>query len=111
MSLALLIVTYDLAIPVEDFRGAARKAAVQIAGAPGLIWKIWGLEANGEGTSAYLFRSEATARAFATGPAIAALRDGPARDVTTRIAPVATDLSRVTHAATALSLMHGADLG
>jgi hypothetical protein len=104
MTLTILAVTYSLKVPVPAFRERARKAAFEIADVPGLRWKIWGLDdATGEGTSVYLFSDRDAAEAFATGPAIAALRDGPAKEVAIRLAPVERDLSAVTHAARALS--------
>ena len=104
MSLTLLAVTYTLEVPVAAFRARAHDVAPQIADAPGLRWKIWGLdEATGEGTSFYLFDDRQSAEAFAAGPAIAALRDGPAVDVATRIARVDAGLSAVTHAKAALA--------
>lgn len=100
MSLTILAVTYTLSVPAEAFQARAAEAARQIAEAPGLRWKIWGLdEATGKGTSFYLFADRVSAEAFADGPAIAALRDGPAEAVTTRIAPVNSALSMLTHAA------------
>lgn len=99
MTPSLLVVTYQLRIPFAAFRGPAETAARQIADAPGLIWKIWGLDPDtGEGTSAYLFRDDSHARAFAEGPAIAALREGPAAHVTTRLAPIDRELSLLTGA-------------
>lgn len=104
MTATILAVTYTLRVPVAAFRDGAREAARRIADAPGVCWKIWGLdEVTREGTSFYLFDDRAAAEAFAAGPAIAALRDGPAMNVTTRLAPVDRDLSAVTHAARALS--------
>lgn len=104
MNLAMLIVTYELRVPVEEFHSAACEATADISGAPGLVWKIWGLDAKGEGTSAYLFGSVAEALAFADGDALQALRSGPARHVQTRIAPVAVELSQMTKATSALGL-------
>jgi hypothetical protein len=105
MTPTLLCVTYKLRIPAENFRVAAQAAAQQIAAAPGLVWKLWGLDADtGEGTSFYLFRDAALAKAFASGQAIAALRSGPAETVTTRVAPVELPLSAITAAALASDL-------
>jgi hypothetical protein len=103
MSLTLLAVTYTLTAPAETFKTRASDAAVHIADAPGLRWKIWGLDpATGEGTSFYLFRDRPSAEDFAEGPAIAALRSGPARQVLTRVAPIDVELSSLTHAAEVL---------
>ncbi|HMQ94868.1 MAG TPA: YdhR family protein [Amaricoccus sp.] len=100
MTPTLILVTYRLRVPVAEFRAHARTAAARIAEAPGLLWKVWGLdEATGLGTSAYLFRDSASAEAFAEGPATSELRAGPAMDVFTRIAPVDAGLSAITGAA------------
>ncbi|MFO1144074.1 MAG: YdhR family protein [Amaricoccus sp.] len=104
MSLTIVTVAYRLRVPVVAFRDHAREVAERIAAAPGLVWKIWGLdEATGEGTSVYLFRDVASADAFAEGPVLAELRDGPADRVTVRLAPVVRDLSEITRAAAALA--------
>lgn len=104
MTRTLLLVTYRLRIPAQEFRVHAETAAANISKAPGLVWKIWGLDPEtGQGTSVYLFRDAATARAFAAGPAIAELRNGPTEDVTTRIAPVDAGLSTLTGATAALA--------
>ena len=104
MSQTLLTVTYRLRIPADAFRSHAEVAAPRIAATPGLIWKIWGLNPEtGEGTSVYLFHDAASARAFAAGPAIAELRNGPAEQVSPRLAPVDRGLSALTGAAAALA--------
>jgi hypothetical protein len=100
------LVTYRLRIPAGEFRSQAETAARRIADAPGLMWKIWGLDpATGLGTSCYLFRDAASAEAFAAGPALAELRNGPASEVATRIAPVDSVLSTITGAGPALALV------
>lgn len=104
MQTTLLVVSYDLSIPARDFLDRAPEAARIIADLPGLIWKIWSLDReSGEGTSAYLFAERHQAEAFANGPLMQALRDGPARNVTLRFAPVERDLSERTHAAALLA--------
>lgn len=106
MTMTLISVAYRLRISSESFRAHAETSARLIAEAPGLIWKIWGLDSDaGEGTSFYLFRDTASAHAFANGPALAALRKGPAESVTVRIAPVDMALSNITGAAPALAGM------
>lgn len=105
MTLTMLAVTYRLRVPSEIFRERANKTAERIADAPGFIWKIWGLDPDsGDGTSVYMFRDAATAHAFAEGPVIGSLRNGPAENVVIRIAPIDVGLSSLTGAACALSL-------
>jgi|GEM_PF-2318060 len=104
MTLTLISVAYRLRIPAANFLAHAEDSAHRIAAAPGLVWKIWGLDSDtGEGTSFYLFRDAASAQTFANGPALAALRDGPAESVTVRVAPVDTSLSNITGAGPALA--------
>lgn len=104
MNQTLLIVTYRLRIPAEAFRSHAEIAGRRIAETPGLVWKIWGLDREtGEGSSVYLFGNTASAEAFATGAEIAGLRNGPAEQVSVRLAPVDTALSTITGAARALA--------
>ncbi|MCB1502687.1 MAG: YdhR family protein [Bauldia sp.] len=104
MTATLLSVSYRLRIPVTDFRNSAELAARRIAETPGLAWKIWGLDAEtGEGTSIYLFRDAASAEDFASGPAIAQLRDGAAETVNLRLSAVDPVLSTITKGAVALA--------
>ncbi|MGZ6020630.1 MAG: YdhR family protein, partial [Phenylobacterium sp.] len=72
----------------------------RIAGAPGLRWKVWGLDTDGAGVSAYLFDTPEAAEAFAAGPVIAGLKANPAvQGVSLARAPVDAALSQLTHAA------------
>lgn len=104
MTQTLLTVSYDLTIPSADFLDGAPEVANVIAGLPGLVWKIWSLDREtGEGASAYLFRDRASAEAFAAGPVVAALRNGPVRNLRLRLAPIERDLSLGTRAARALA--------
>lgn len=98
MTPTLMLVNYDLNGPVHAFRTRALEAAAAIAQADGLIWKIWGLEDSGAGSSAYLFRDSESAKAFAAGPALKGLREKSARNVSVRMAPVNLELSSLTHA-------------
>ena len=76
-----------------------------IAGTPGLVWKIWGIDRDRDtGVSAYLFASEASARAFTAGPMLERLRSRPdVTDVSFELAPIDQDLSEMTGAADALA--------
>lgn len=104
MTQTLFTVDYDLTIPGAAFVDRAPEAAARIADAPGLVWKIWSLDREtGQGASTYLFRDRHSAEAFSEGPMIAALRDGPARNVRLRLAPVEQALSLQTNAEAALA--------
>jgi hypothetical protein len=101
MQRTLVSVRYRLSGDSASFRSDMEKAAALIATLPGLTWKIWGFDpAQGHGLSAYLFETDAAARAFASGPVIARLRARP------DVAEVAVDSAPVDHA---LSTLTGAN--
>ena len=96
----LVTVSYRVVGDVAVFRAHAAGAAAKIAEWPGLRWKVWGLDDDGAGVSAYLFETAEAAGAFAGGPVVAGLKANPAvRDVTLCAAPVDAGLSAITHAA------------
>lgn len=105
MGQILVTVRYRMAGDHAHFRHDMKKAAGLIAGIPGLVWKIWGVDRDrGVGVSSYLFASEASARAFIAGPMIERLRGHPdVTDVSFEFAPVDRDLSEMTGAADALA--------
>lgn len=100
MDNALLTVRYAIGGDPARLYGGMEKAARAIAATPGLLFKIWGFDAeNRVGVSAYLFDTERAARAFAEGPMIAGLRANPeVAEVTVAIAPVDRGLSAITGA-------------
>jgi hypothetical protein len=102
---ALLTVRYAIGGDPARLRAGMEKAAGAIATTPGLVFKLWGFDAeNRLGVSAYLFDSEQAARAFADGPMIAGLRANPeVADVTVAIAPVDRTLSAITGAEAVLA--------
>jgi putative monooxygenase ydhR len=105
MGQMLVTVRYRVQGDHAHFRHDVKKAAGLIAGIPGLVWKIWGIDEDGDtGVSAYLFASEASARAFIAGPTIERLRSRPdVTDVSFEFAPVDQELSEMTGAADALA--------
>lgn len=107
MSMGQMLVTvrYRMAGDHAHFRHDMKKAAGLIAGIPGLVWKIWGVDGDrGIGVSSYLFASEASARAFVAGPMIERLRSHPdVTDVSFEFAAVDHELSEMTGAADALA--------
>lgn len=59
------------------FRAEMAKAAPTIASIPGLVRNMWSIDqANGLGTSVYLFENEATARDFLAKPTLERLLNG-----------------------------------
>ena len=105
MGQMLVTVRYGVQGSLAHFRHDVKKVAGVIAGIPGLVWKIWGIDADRDtGVSAYLFASEASARAFIAGPMIERLRSRPdVTDVSFEFAPVDQELSEMTGAADALA--------
>jgi hypothetical protein len=105
MQKALVTVRYSLSGNAEKFRGDMDKAAAMIAAAPGLVWKIWGLDKErGVGLSTYLFNTAAQARSFASGPVIKGLKNrADVSDVFVEVAPIEHGLSALTGAGPALS--------
>jgi hypothetical protein len=105
MGQMLVTVRYRVQGDHAHFRHDMTKAAGLIAGVPGLVWKIWGIDQDrGIGVSTYLFASEASARAFIAGPMLERLRSRPdVTDVSFELATVDQDLSEMTGAADALA--------
>lgn len=105
MAQMLLTVRYRMEGDHAHFRHDMKQAAGLIAGIPGLLWKIWGVDRDrGVGVSTYLFASEAAARTFIAGPMLERLRGRPdVTDVSFEFAPVDRDLSEMTGAAEALA--------
>ena len=105
MQQMLIMVRYRVAGDHAHFRHDMSKAAAMIAELPGLSWKIWGFDNDfGTGLSAYLFESEAAARAFLSGPVLERLRSRPdVTEVTFDVAPVDRGLSAITGGMPALA--------
>jgi hypothetical protein len=60
MGQVLVTVRYRMQGDHAHLRHDMTKAAGVIAGIPGLVWKIWGIDKDRDiGTSAYLFAGEA----------------------------------------------------
>jgi len=105
MGQVLVTVRYRVEGDHAHFRHDMKKVAGLIAGMPGLLWTIWSIDQDRDvGVSAYLFASEASARAFIAGPTIERLRSRPdVTDVSFELAPVDRELSEMTGATDALA--------
>jgi len=92
-------VDIDLNVSTDEWLYHCQRVVDTLLSVPGLEWKLW--VASPEASSAggiYLFRDEAAATAYVSGPVIAALRRNPSvRDVRIRVYAVEEDLSRRTH--------------
>jgi hypothetical protein len=98
----LLVVEYSRERGSDDREQAAEfeRDAEQIAGVPGLLWKLWAYDDDEHtATSVHLFDNELHARAWGDGPLIPALtsHEGIA-DVKTRYLDVDEHLSELTRA-------------
>ena len=95
MQRTLVTYRYRFTGDSADFRAGLQRAADVIATAPGLIWKIWGIDsAHGIGTSAYLFESPESAMNFTTCPMMTAFGQRPdVKDIAFESAPVDRELS------------------
>jgi hypothetical protein len=93
-------VDIDLKVSTDEWLRHCQRVVDTMLSLPGLEWKLW--VASPEARSAggiYLFRDQASATAYVSGPVIAALRRNPSvGDVHIRVYAVDDDLSRRTHA-------------
>jgi len=92
-------VDIDLNVSTDEWLNHCQQLVDTLLSVPGLEWKLW--VASPEASSAggiYLFRDEASATAYISGPIIAALRrNSSVRDVRIRVYVVEEELSRRTH--------------
>jgi hypothetical protein len=88
-----------LNISTEEWLRHCQRVVDTILSVPGLEWKLWvASPAESSAGGIYLFRDEASATGYVSGPVIAALRRNPSvRDVRIRVYLVDDDLSRRTH--------------
>jgi hypothetical protein len=98
----LLLVQYGRERGHDDPEQAAGllQAAEQIAGVPGLVWKLWTYDDDRHvATSVYLFDSESSARAWGDGPMVPALSAHPGiSNIDVSYFDVDEELSAVTRA-------------
>lgn len=98
MNRRCVYVDIDLNVSTDEWLRECQRVVDMMLSVPGLEWKLW--VASPEASSAggiYLFRDEASAAAYLSGPVIAALRRNPSvRDVRIRVYVVDDDLSRRT---------------
>jgi hypothetical protein len=93
-------VDIDLNVSTDEWLRHCQHVVDMMLSVPGLEWKLWvASTAESSAGGIYLFRDEASATAYVSGPVIAALRRNPSvRDVRIRVYAVDEDLSRRTHA-------------
>src|SRR5947207_15958347 len=72
-------IQFDLRCSPDEYRAQAEHVAGAIAGAPGLLWKLWIIdEQRQRAGGVYLFSDRPAATAYLEGPIIARLRANPA---------------------------------
>jgi hypothetical protein len=100
MSQQILQVNMNFSIPPADLEAAWLGVAQPIADTPGLVWKVWLMnEKEKEAGGIYLFESEDAARAYVSGPIVAALKASPAvSNISAKMFSVLADHSGVTRA-------------
>jgi hypothetical protein len=93
-------VDIDLNVSTDEWLRHCQRVVDAILSVPGLEWKLWvASPVSSSAGGIYLFRDDASAAAYVSGPVIAALRRNPSvRDVRIRVYAVDDDLSRRTHA-------------
>jgi hypothetical protein len=98
----LLVVRYGRQLGKDDPDQARAflAAAEQIAGLPGLLWKLWGHDdAEHVAESIYLFETDEQARAWGDGPMKGALSSHPGiSEIEVRYYDVDESLSAITRA-------------
>lgn len=78
MASTIVQLNFSLTVAPEDYEAAVTPMAQAFADVPGLQWKIWLMnEAASEAGGIYLFRDEASADAFLTGPLAAQVAAAP----------------------------------
>jgi Putative mono-oxygenase ydhR len=100
MNRSCVHIDIDLNVSTDEWLRDCQGVVDRMLSVPGLEWKLWvASPATSSAGGIYLFRDEASASAYVSGPVIAALRRKPSvRDVRIRVYVVDDDLSRRTHA-------------
>jgi hypothetical protein len=93
-------VDIDLNVSTDEWLRHCQGVVNTMLSVPGLEWKLWvASPAESSAGGIYLFRDEASATSYVSGPVIAALRGSPSvRAVRIRVYVVDDDLSRRTRA-------------
>jgi hypothetical protein len=95
----ILQITFNLNVPVAEYRKMVDALAPAFLDVPGLSWKIWLLNPSArEAGGIYLFDSQASLDAYLNGPLVAQLRGLTSiRNISTKqfdVMPEVTALTR-----------------
>lgn len=98
MNHCCLQVELELAVAPDVWLARCESAVPTMRRLPGLVWKLWVLDADASRAGGvYLFQNAEAARAYAEGPVLEHLRASPAvKNVGVRLLPVVDALSRQT---------------
>ena len=91
-------IEFEFTCALEEYRALTEHAAPNIAKVPGLVSKLWIVDAERRHAGgAYLFADRNAAAAYVEGPGIAGLRKNPAiQHVSVRVFDVLTGPSEIT---------------
>jgi hypothetical protein len=94
----ILQINFKYNVPTADLKGAFDSLVDQIAAIPGLRWKVWILNENGqEGGGIYLFDDATSVKAYLEGPIVAGIKAHPAlSEISAKVFDVIGDLTAVT---------------
>jgi len=98
MSGKLLQINFKFKVPAADYVAEVTPLANDIAGVPGLLWKVWLMnEAENEAGGIYWFLDEASLQAYLNGPIVAAVASHPAlENITVKAFDNLSRLSEIT---------------
>ena len=96
----LVQIDFSFTMSVQEYLAMGQQVAGVVAEQPGLLWKIWPLDAEGRRAGGvYLFDNKEDAVRYVEGPIITQLPAMPGiHNVDVVITDVAADLSAITHA-------------
>lgn len=100
MSGKLLQINFRIKVPASAYIDEVTSLAGEIAGVPGLSWKVWLLnEAENEAGGIYWFTDAASLQAYLDGPIVAAVASHPAlADISVKVFDSIDALGEITRA-------------
>jgi hypothetical protein len=98
MSGKLLQINFRFKVSSPEYIDEVRPLAGQIAGVPGLLWKVWLMnEAESEAGGIYWFADAVSLQAYLDGPIVAAVASHPAlEEISVKVFDDIRELSEVT---------------
>ncbi len=98
MSAKILQLNFRFDISTAEYEKSGSSLADQFAAVPGLLWKIWMInESEKEAGGIYLFKDEASMKAYLEGALVAQVKNHPAlSDFSVKQFDVMEDLTAIT---------------